>query len=156
MAVCSGTKRDGEPCTAVVGPGELWCYHHDPARAEERSRNASHAASAKHSKIDAELRDVRLMARELVERTVSNELDVRVKKRLVPIAQLLQVYARLAELELAAGGRPRFSQPGEYGLPEETAEKAKRWAEREGEREKFMEGIAAFNRDPLVTLKSMK
>jgi hypothetical protein len=97
------------------------CYHHDPARDEERKRNASRATSAKHSKIDAELRDVRLMVRELVEQTISGELDLRVKKRLTEITQLIQSYCRLAELELAAGGRPRFSEPGEYGLPEDTA-----------------------------------
>jgi hypothetical protein len=96
------------------------------------------------------------MVRDLVETTVSNELDVTVKKRLGPIAQLLQTYCRLAELELATGGRPSFSEPGEYGLPEDTVEKAKEWAEREGERARIMEGIADFNRDPMGTLKAMQ
>jgi hypothetical protein len=44
---------------------------------------------------------------------ISNELHPLVRKRLTEIAQLLQVYCRLAELELALGGRPRFSEPGE-------------------------------------------
>jgi hypothetical protein len=156
VAVCQGERRDGEPCTTAVGPGERLCYHHDPARAEERSRNASRAASAKHSKIDGEIRDVRLMAKELVERTVSGELELAARKRLTEIAQILQVYCRLAELELAAGGRPRFSEPGEYGLPDDTAEKAREWAEKEGGKAKFMETIGAFNRDPMGTLKAMK
>lgn len=111
---CQGTRRDGRPCAADPTPGSRYCWHHDPDSAEERRRNASRAATLGNSKIDAEIRGVRLMVRDLVETTVSNELDDRVKKRLVPIAQLLQVYCRLAELELAAGDRPRFSEPGEY------------------------------------------
>jgi hypothetical protein len=75
-----------------------------------------------------------------------------VKKRIAPIAQLLQTYCRLAELELAAGGRPRFSELGDYGLPEGTAENARAWAGRDAEKEKPMEGIAACSRDPTGTL----
>ncbi len=67
-----------------------------------------------------------------------------------------QVHARLAELELAAGGRPRFSEPGEYGLPEDTAGKAQEWAEKEGERARLMEGVAEFSKDPMGTLEAMK
>jgi hypothetical protein len=136
--------------------GERWCWHHHPDFAEERRRNASRAAAIGNSKIDGEIRDVRLMVRDLVGMTVSGELDLRVKKRLTELAQLLQVYCRLAELELAAGGRPRFSEPGEYGLPEDTAEKAKELAGREAEKQKFMESIGAFNKDPMGTLKKMR
>lgn len=135
-----------------------YCYLHDPdpAMAARRSRNASRAATLGNSKIGGEIRDMRLMTKELVEQTVSGELDLRVKKRLTEIAQLLQTYCRLAELELAAGGRPKFSAPGEYGLPEATAEKARKWAEKEGQKATFMENLAAFNRDPMGTLKAMK
>jgi hypothetical protein len=83
---------------------------------------------------------------------ISNELHPLVRKRLTEIAQLLQVYARLAELELAAGGRPRFSEPGEYGLPGDIAVKAKEWAEKA----RIMEGIAVFNKDPMGTLEAMR
>ncbi len=40
-------------------------------------------------------------------------------------------------------------------LPRDTAEKAKEWAEKEGEKARIMEGIAAFNKDPLGTLEAM-
>ncbi len=155
MAVCGGTRRDGDPCAAAPMTGSRYCWHHDPDYAGERRRNASRAASIGNSKIDAEIRGVRLIVRDLVETAVSNELDVRVKKRLTEIAQLLQVYCRLTELELEAGGRPRFSEPGEYGLPEDTPKKAKEWAQKEGEKAKFMEAIGAFNKDPMGTLKEM-
>ena len=156
MAVCSGTRRDGGACTLPATAGSPWCWNHDPSRAGERTRNASRAASAKHSKIDGEIRDVRVMAKELVERTVSGELDLVVRKRLTELAQLLQVYCRLAELELAAGDRPKFSESGEYGLPEDTAKKAKEWAEREAEKQKFMTTIGTFNRDPVAALEKMR
>ena len=69
------------------------------------------------------------------------------------VAQLLQAYCRLAEPELATGGRPKFFEPGEYGLPEDTADKAKEWAEREGEKARIMETLTNFNRDPIGTLE---
>jgi hypothetical protein len=156
MAICHGTRRDGTPCTARVRPGEQWCYHHDPDFAEERRRNASRAAAIGNSKIGGEIRGVRLMIRDLVEATFSGELDVRVKKRLAEIVGLLQVYSRLAELEVAAGEVPKFPGKGYVALPGDTAEKAKEWAEKEGERARIMEGIAEFNRDPMGTLKAMQ
>ena len=156
MSVCSGTKRDGDPCTLPAMAGSEWCWNHDPARAEERRRNASHAATAKNSKISQEIRAVRLLVRDIVEMTLSNELHPSVRKRLTEVVQLLQVYARLAELEIAAGDVPRFPGRGYVALPENTAEEAKQWAEREGEKAKFMEGIANFNKDPMGTLEAMK
>jgi hypothetical protein len=145
-------------CTIPAARGSDYCYLHDPdpAAADRRKRNASRAASIGNFKIDDEIRDMRLMVRDLVETTVSNELDLGVKKRLTELAQLLQVYCRLAELELAAGGRPKLSEPGEYGLLRDTAEKVREWAGREAEKARFMEGIDAFNRDPIGTLEAMR
>ena len=118
-AACAGTTKQGNPCTMPAAKGSDYCYLHDPdpAIAERRKRNASRAATLGNSKIDAEIRDVRLMAKELVELTVSGGLDVVVRKRLTEITQILQVYCRLAELELVAGGRPRFSEPGSTECP---------------------------------------
>ena len=124
-ASCAGTTKKGGRCTMPAAKGSDYCYLHDPdpVIAERRKRNASRAATLGNSKIDSEIRDVRLMAKELVELTVSNELDLRVKKRLNEVVQLLQVYSRLAELELSAGGRRRFAEPGEYGVPPDTPER---------------------------------
>ena len=141
MSVCSGTKRNGDPCTLPAMVGSEWCWNHDPARAEERRRNASHAATTKHSKISQEIRAVRLTVRDLVEMVVSNELHPLVRKRLTEVVQLLQVYARLAELETTAmeiqGEKPPTFNAREtldVSLPEGTKEKAQEWAE--GEQEK--------------------
>ena len=69
-----------------------------------------------------------MLVRDIVELTVSNELNPSVRKRLTEVVQLFQVYCRLAELEIAAGGRPRA---GEVALPEATFDQVKEWAEGE-------------------------
>jgi hypothetical protein len=150
---CRGTKRDGERCMANAMPGSRYCWHHDPEHAEERRRNASRAATLGNSRIGAEVRSTRLMVRDLLETTISGDLDPLIRKRLTEIAQLLQVYARLAELEISAGERPRT---GEVALPEDTAMKAKEWAQGEAEREKqreaFMGRLQAVGKDPRAAL----
>jgi len=106
--------------------GERWCYHHHPRFAEERRRNSSRAATLGNSKIGAE------------------------------IAQLLQVYARLADLEIAAGERPRA---GEMALPEDTGQRVRQWTEGEAEskkqREIFMGKLQAVEKDPRSALEGM-
>src|SRR5215216_7230763 len=103
-------------------PGSRYCWHHDPDHAEERRRNASRAATLGNSKIGAEIRSTRLMVRELLELTLSGDLDPLVRKRLAEVVQLVQSYCRLAELEIAAGERPRA---GDVALPEDTVQKVK-------------------------------
>ena len=41
MLECLGITQDGRRCRGVAIDGSEWCYAHDPARAEERRRNAS-------------------------------------------------------------------------------------------------------------------
>ncbi len=106
MAACSGTKRDGAPCTVTVPPGVRFCYGHDPDRAEERRRSASRAATAKHSSVGRELREVRELVRDLLGALLADELPYKVRKELQNIVQLLQTYARIAELEMRAGEEP--------------------------------------------------
>ncbi len=120
--VCRGTTKKDRPCTMPVAGGSDYCYLHDPhpAVAARRKRNASRAAAIGNSKIDGEVRSTRLLVRNIVEMTISNELHPLVRKRLTEIAQLLQVYCRLAELELNAGERPRV---GDVALPEGTQER---------------------------------
>lgn len=125
---CSGTKRDGRPCTANAMPGSRYCWHHDPDLAEERRRNASRAATLGNSKVGAEIRSTRLMVRELLELTISGNLDPVIRKRLAEVVQLVQCYCRLAELEIAAGERPRA---GDVALSEDTGERVRQWAEDE-------------------------
>ena len=68
------------------------------------------------------------MVRDLLETTVSGDLDPLIRKRLAEVVQLVQSYCRLAELEVSMGEMPRA---GDVALPEDTAERAKEWAESE-------------------------
>ena len=158
-ATCSGTTKKGARCTMPAAKGSDWCYLHDPdpAVAKRRSRNASRAATLGNSKIGAEIRSTRLLVRDIVELTISGDLDPLIRKRLTEIAQLLQVYARLAELEIAAGERPRA---GDVVLPDDTAERVKGWAEGEAEREKqreaFLGRLKAVGKDPRAALETLE
>jgi hypothetical protein len=163
MAVCSGTKRNGEPCRANPTPGSRYCWHHDPNYAEDRRRNASRAATLGNSKIGSEIRATRLMVRDLVEMVISNELHPLVRKRLAEVVQLVQSYCRLAELEVASGEAPRCPGKGYAALPEDTAGKAKEWAEGEGakvrEKEELVgelsQAMEVHGRDPTSIREAM-
>jgi hypothetical protein len=96
-----------------------------------RLRHKDTAATLGNSRVGAEIQATRLMVRNLVETAVSGNLDPLVRKRLTEVVQLLQVYARLAELEMVAGEAFRFPRKGSVALPEDAAEKAKEWAEGE-------------------------
>jgi len=96
------------------------------------------------------------MVRELLEVTLSGDLDPVVRKRLAEVVQLVQSYCRLAELEIAAGERPKT---GDVALPEDTGERVRQWAEGEAERERqreaFMGKLTAVGKDPRATLEEM-
>ena len=70
----------------------------------------------------------RLLARDIVELSLTNELHPLVRKRLTEVVQLLQVYARLAELEIAAGEKTRS---GDVSLRKDVPERVREWAEEE-------------------------
>lgn len=72
MAVCAGIKRSGGRCTATVGPGESYCYHHDPERAEERKRAASRAGKSAGGR---EVRDLKRRISEVVEAVLEGSQD---------------------------------------------------------------------------------
>ena len=140
MATCVGTTRKGSACTMPAARGSDYCYLHDPdpAVAQRRKRNASRAATLGNSRVGAEIRSMRLMVRDLLDLTLSNELHLQVRKRLTEVIQLLQVYCRLIELELTAGEKPR---PGDVSLPESTPERIREWAEGEDARVREEEAL---------------
>src|ERR671917_2632008 len=138
MASCSGTKRDGAPCTAVVAPDQRYCYHHDPARAEERKRNASRAASAKHSSVAQELREVRDLIWELLGLTIADRLPHRARKELQNVVQLLQCYLRAVELGMRASEEPLRSDLDVAGLKTQVLGRIEELEAREREREELL------------------
>lgn len=148
MAVCSGTKRDGTPCTQPAMPGEHYCYNHHPDHAEDRQRSASKAATAKHSQVHREIREVRELVHKLLGVLLSGNLDPRVKRELTNVTQLLQTYARLAELEVtAAQGAP--GQRHEFqgvSLPTDLPERAQEQAEEADRRDRQKDELLAWGK----------
>jgi hypothetical protein len=134
MAVCAGTKRDGTPCTLPAMAGSEWCWNHDPARAEERRRNASHAATAKHSSVGKDLREVRELILKLLELTITDRHPFGVRKRLTEIVQLLQCYLRAAELKMRAAEEPLRTDLDVKGLKAQVLRRIETLEERERER----------------------
>jgi hypothetical protein len=72
MARCAGIKRDGTWCTAGVPAGVQWCFNHDPARAEERKRNASRAG---RSSGGGEVRDLKRRISKLVDDVLEGSVE---------------------------------------------------------------------------------
>ena len=91
MPTCRGFKRTGEQCTATVEPPQEFCWWHDPANAEQRSRAASKAARSKGS---TELGDVKQQLRDIADDVLSGDLD---KGRGSIAAQVLGVFIRAVE-----------------------------------------------------------
>ncbi len=112
MSTCKGTKRNGTLCTLPAMAGSDYCFNHNPANAEYRKRSASRAATAKHSRVHQEIRDVRQLVRDMLELLVTDELNEGARRELQNIIQLLQVYCRLAELEVQTGtaAKPVFGK----------------------------------------------
>ena len=103
MNTCRSKKRNGEPCTLPATQGSAWCWNHDPNRAEERSRNASRAANAKHSSV---AQDMRAVVWNIVKLMMEGRLNTKASYNMNRIIQLLQTFLRAAEIELASGKEP--------------------------------------------------
>jgi hypothetical protein len=138
MSICQGTKRNGEPCKAGVVVGEQWCYNHNPEYAEERRASASRAATAKHSSIGKELREIRELILELLGVLLSDRLPPRVRKELQSVVQLLQCYLRAVELEMRAAEEPLRSDLDVAGLKAQVLGRIGELEAREREREELL------------------
>jgi hypothetical protein len=86
---CSGTKRDGSPCTATVEPPQRFCWWHDPKNAAERRRAASRGGSSRPSR---EVRTLKADLRDLIKRVESGELEP------TPANTMLRGYSVLLEV----------------------------------------------------------
>jgi hypothetical protein len=93
VASCGAITAKGDRCSATVRPGAEWCYNHDPARAQERKRNASKAARSKPSR---ELASIKARLEELTEDVLAGELET---GRAAVANQLINTRLRAIELE---------------------------------------------------------
>jgi len=94
MPRCAGIKRDGGRCAAIVDGS--YCYQHDPARAQERKRNASKAARSKPSR---ELAGIKTRLSDLADDVLEGRQD---KGVAAAASQVLNVYLRAVSVELKA------------------------------------------------------
>lgn len=72
MPQCQGIKRDGGRCTAGVTLGVQWCFNHDPARADERRRNASRAGRGGGTQ---DVRNLKRRISDLIDGVLAGEVD---------------------------------------------------------------------------------
>jgi hypothetical protein len=93
MPKCAGIKRDGGRCAVVVGPGQTHCYQHDPARAEERRRNASRGGRAKGN---GELADLKKQLKDLAAGVLDGSVE---RGRAAVVNQLYNTLIRAIEQE---------------------------------------------------------
>src|SRR5215217_8712399 len=93
MATCRATKANGEPCTLAANGPQGFCWAHDPANREKRSRMASKAA---RSKPNRELSSIKALLEDLTERVLSGELET---GRAAVANQLINTRLRAIEQE---------------------------------------------------------
>jgi hypothetical protein len=120
MARCAGFKPDGTPCERIVGASQTYCFSHDPARAEERRRNASRAGKGG---LGAEVRGLKKQLADLTDdvlegrvsrpsATVVNQI-LNTRVRLMEIERKVreqdEILERIEALEAQRGGRPSWA-----------------------------------------------
>jgi hypothetical protein len=93
MALCRATKASGDPCKAPATGPHGYCWAHDPANAEQRSRMASKAA---RSKPNRELPSIKALLEDLTERVLSGDLET---SRAAVANQLVNTRLRAIEQE---------------------------------------------------------
>lgn len=120
MAVCRATKANGEPCRAPATGPHGYCWAHDPANAEQRSRMASKAAKSKPSRelirLKAQLvdltKDVLAGNLETGRAAVANQL-INTRLRAIEMERKLkeaeELEERLEAIERVLRGRPKAS-----------------------------------------------
>ncbi len=93
MGICRATKASGDPCKAPATGPHGYCWAHDPANAEQRSRMASKAARSKPSR---ELVGLKTQLQDLTRDVLSGELPT---GRAAVANQLINTRLRAIELE---------------------------------------------------------
>lgn len=119
MARCAGTKRDGRQCTTIVKPPQTYCYQHDPARSEERRRNASRAGRSSGTR---EIKDLKQRISDVIDAVLDGSQD---RGR---AAVAIQGYNSLrGVLELERKARETDELEARIEELEQTQEGGKRW-----------------------------
>jgi predicted RNA-binding Zn ribbon-like protein len=105
MSTCIGLKKTGERCAATVEPPHTYCWWHDPANADQRSRAASKAAKAKAQ--PGEIGEVKQQLRDLVNDVLEGRVD---KGTGSIVSQILGVWLRAVETERKIREQQEFTE----------------------------------------------
>jgi len=111
---CKATNRDGTPCTLPARDSNGFCWAHDPANADRRSKAASKGGKSRRG---GEVAEIKKRIRTLVDEVVEGKVDrgkasvafqgLGVLKGFLELERKIreteEIEARLAELEQAAG-----------------------------------------------------
>ena len=93
MPRCAASKPDRSPCERIVGASQRYCYAHDPARSEDRRRNASKGGK---SKVNRNLSDLDKQ----LEKLAADTLEGTVERGVAAVVnQIINTRTRLIELE---------------------------------------------------------
>ena len=104
MAMCTGTKRNGEGCTATVEPPLRYCWWHDPANAEKRHRAAAKGGRGKTSKVTKGLHELlEDLANRVIEGTLETSRGAVANQLIGTRIRLLEYERRLKEQEELEG-----------------------------------------------------
>jgi hypothetical protein len=93
MPRCAASKPDGNPCERIVGASQRYCYAHDPARSDDRKRNASKGGKGKGSR---NLSDLDKQLDKLAADVLSGHVDRRVG---AVVNQIINSRLRSIEIE---------------------------------------------------------
>ena len=99
MSRCAFIKAGGERCKGIATAGATLCYSHDPARADERSRNARKAGRAGGNGRSSGLSET-AEARRWIKSLVAELLEGKVERDVATAAFMgLNTLGRFIELE---------------------------------------------------------
>jgi hypothetical protein len=94
MPRCSHVYADTSQCKRIVSTKQSYCYSHDPARSEERKRNAARGGKAKAS---GEVGRVKARLQALADRVLEGTLD---RADAAVVSQIWNVYLSAVRTDL--------------------------------------------------------
>ena len=95
-SICTGTKRDGSPCTLPSNGVSGLCWAHDPANAERRRRGQSRSGRNKPSR---ELQAIKQRLSDLADDVLADRVD---RGNAAVVGQLLNTTIRAVSVGLKA------------------------------------------------------
>jgi hypothetical protein len=100
MGRCAAHKPDGSPCERIVSASQTYCFAHDPANSEKRSRSASKAARSKPNRELASLKgQLRTVADGVLGGTVEPKRGAVAVQALSALIRAIEQERKIREIE---------------------------------------------------------